>query len=205
MDVSDLDPADVVRALWHASVPAVLLRDGKAYQDPLRDEEVDAALSKPYISRVSRRPINTLMGPVLKPWGYDLINGEGAMKRVLDAMRAPKPVMLESPYSGDVETNVAYALECMRHSISLNEAPLGTHLLYTQLAKGGFLPDGVAHPKRMCERDTGLACGQAWRSLATKTVLYCDRGVSSGMERARAEAVAMGQTVEVRFIHAIAT
>jgi hypothetical protein len=41
-------------------------------------------------------------------------------------------VIIESPYSGDVETNVAYARAALRDCLSRGEAPLASHLLYTQ-------------------------------------------------------------------------
>ena len=107
--------------------------------------------------------------------------------------------MLESPYSGDVERNVEYALECMRDSLSRGEAPMATHLLYTQIP-GGFLCDTKPHAQRMTDRATGLAGGLAWRKLASKTVMYVDLGVSAGMDQARLEAESLNQVIEVRRI-----
>ena len=42
-------------------------------------------------------------------------------------------VILESPYAGDVERNIEYAKLCMKHSLTMGEAPLLSHLLYTQV------------------------------------------------------------------------
>jgi hypothetical protein len=43
-----------------------------------------------------------------------------------------KRVILGSPYAGDIERNISYARKCIRHSLSLGEAPIASHLLYTQ-------------------------------------------------------------------------
>jgi hypothetical protein len=43
-----------------------------------------------------------------------------------------KLVIIESPYAGEVEANVAYARACMRDSLGHGEAPIASHLLYTQ-------------------------------------------------------------------------
>ena len=41
-------------------------------------------------------------------------------------------VILESPYAGDIERNVKYARMAVRDSLSRGEAPIASHLLYTQ-------------------------------------------------------------------------
>lgn len=41
-------------------------------------------------------------------------------------------VILESPYAGNVSFNVEYAKLCMKDALSRNEAPMVSHLLYTQ-------------------------------------------------------------------------
>lgn len=40
------------------------------------------------------------------------------------------PVLLASPWAGDVERHRAYAIACVRDSIARGEAPLAPHLLY---------------------------------------------------------------------------
>ena len=49
-------------------------------------------------------------------------------------MIAPPPpmvlVLLESPYAGYVERNLAYARACMRDCLLRGEAPFASHLLY---------------------------------------------------------------------------
>lgn len=83
-------------------------------------------------------------------------------------------VIVESPYAGDVEANVEYARACVRDSLSRGEAPIASHLLYTQ---PGILDDDDAD-----ERQWGIDAGLAWRAVAQGTVVYTDRGITRGME-----------------------
>lgn len=41
-------------------------------------------------------------------------------------------VIIESPYAGDVERNIEYARRRVRDSPARGEAPIASHLLYTQ-------------------------------------------------------------------------
>jgi len=41
-------------------------------------------------------------------------------------------VIIESPYAGDIEVNLKYAKLCILDSLKRGEAPLASHLLYTQ-------------------------------------------------------------------------
>lgn len=86
-------------------------------------------------------------------------------------------VIIESPYAGDVEANVAYARAAMRDSLARGEHPIASHLLYTQ---PGILDDNVP-----AEREQGIAAGLAWRRVAERAVFYVDRGWSGGMTAAR--------------------
>jgi hypothetical protein len=99
-------------------------------------------------------------------------------------------VILESPYAGNVEANVAYARACLRDSLMRGEAPIASHLLYTQ---PGVLDDDVPE-----ERRQGIDAGLAWRRVAEASVVYVDRGVSPGMEYGIAAAQAAGLPVEMR-------
>lgn len=101
-------------------------------------------------------------------------------------------VILESPYAGDVETNVTYARTCMRDSLSRGEAPIASHLLYTQ---PGVLRDWIAS-----ERQWGIDAGLAWRTAAEATVVYADNGISLGMMYGISKAEADGKPVEYRRI-----
>lgn len=101
-------------------------------------------------------------------------------------------VIIESPYAGDVEQNVAYARACLRDSLLRGEAPLASHLLYTQ---SGVLDDALPE-----ERTLGIQAGLAWVHKACKTVVYADLGVSAGMQEGIDRAHAEGRTVEWRYL-----
>lgn len=101
-------------------------------------------------------------------------------------------VIIESPYAGDVEANVAYARLCVRDSLFRGEAPIASHLLYTQ---PGILDDDIP-----AERQQGIDAGLAWRAVAQASVVYIDRGISRGMEYGIAAARAAGLPVEFREI-----
>jgi hypothetical protein len=103
-------------------------------------------------------------------------------------------VILESPFAGDVEANVEYARLCLRDCLLRGEAPLASHLLYTQ---PGVLDDDLP-----AERRLGIGAGLAWGGAAAATVVYTDRGVSAGMEAGIARARAEGRRVEYRALRA---
>lgn len=102
-------------------------------------------------------------------------------------------VILESPYAGDIAANIEYARAAVRDSLSRGEAPIASHLLYTQ---PGILRDEVA-----AERRWGIDAGLAWRSVAEATVVYVDRGMPRGMEYGIAAAKAAGRPVEIRSLN----
>lgn len=87
-----------------------------------------------------------------------------------------KRVILESPYTGDIERNICYARKCVRHSLSLGESPIASYLLYTQ---DGILDDNIPN-----ERMWGIDAGLAWKEVADLQVFYIDYGYSSGMRYA---------------------
>lgn len=103
-----------------------------------------------------------------------------------------KLVIIESPYAGDIEANVAYARRCIRDSLHRGEAPIASHLLYTQ---PGILRDEVPG-----ERQWGIDAGLAWGRVADLTAVYVDRGISSGMRYGIESAERMGRPIETRRI-----
>lgn len=105
-----------------------------------------------------------------------------------------KLVIVESPYAGDVEANVEYARRCIRDSLSRGEAPIASHLLYTQ--------PGVLRDEVPSERQWGIDAGLAWGKVADITAVYTDRGVSKGMQYGIAAAEAVGRKIEYREIGA---
>lgn len=107
-----------------------------------------------------------------------------------------KRVILESPYAAAtperIARNVEYARACVRDSLSRGEAPIASHLLYTQ---PGILRDEVPD-----ERQWGIDAGLAWRGVAEASVVYTDLGTTRGMEYGIKAAEASGIPVEYRNI-----
>lgn len=101
-------------------------------------------------------------------------------------------VIVESPYAGDVEANTEYARRCVRDSLLRGEAPIASHLLYTQ--------PGVLRDEIPAERQHGIDAGLAWRAVAEASVVYIDRGISKGMEYGIESARDAGLPVEFREI-----
>jgi hypothetical protein len=83
-------------------------------------------------------------------------------------------VLVESPYAGNVDQNLAYARACMADCLRRGEAPFASHLLYTQ---PGILDDTIPEERRL-----GMVAGFLWGSMAEATVVYIDLGVSGGMK-----------------------
>ena len=104
--------------------------------------------------------------------------------------RVYRKVIVESPYAGDIETNVAYARAALRDCLSRGEAPIASHLLYTQ---PGVLNDDVPE-----ERVWGIHAGFAWADAAEATVVYDDLGISRGMTYGIERAEREGRPIEYR-------
>ncbi|MET3991653.1 hypothetical protein ABID65_003293 [Bradyrhizobium sp. S3.9.2] len=104
---------------------------------------------------------------------------------------AMRRVVLESPFAGDVEANIAYARACIRDSLLRGEAPIASHLLYTQ--------PGILNDDDRNERAHGINAGHAWMyDAAQAVVVYVDRGISSGMAAGIKTAEFLGLPVERR-------
>ena len=101
-------------------------------------------------------------------------------------------VIIESPYAGDIETNTRYAQLCVRHSLSLGEAPIASHLLYTQ---PNILDDTV-----QADREWGIDAGLAWRKVADASIVYTDLGITNGMRYGIEAAENAGVVVEYRLL-----
>jgi hypothetical protein len=86
-------------------------------------------------------------------------------------------VILESPFAGPTpearDRNLRYARACLRDALERGEAPLASHLLYTQ--------PGVLDDDKPDERAKGIAAGLAWGRSAGASVVYLDQGLSGGM------------------------
>jgi hypothetical protein len=101
-------------------------------------------------------------------------------------------VILESPFAGDEQANIDYARLCVRDSLMRGEAPIASHLLYTQPT---ILDDSKPH-----ERMRGIMSGLAWGVAADATVVYTDKGISKGMNHGIFDAELSKRPVEYRSI-----
>lgn len=109
-----------------------------------------------------------------------------------------RKVYVETPYSGNIEENVDYAIRCMRDCLARGEAPFLSHLLYTQAPEGrGFVADDSEHVTSV-GRHAAINAAQEWRKVADATVVYTDRGMSGGMHAGIAHAKTVGQAIEYR-------
>ena len=106
-------------------------------------------------------------------------------------------VIVESPFAGDgsqraIALNVVYARRAISDCLERNEAPIASHLLFTQPL---ILRDDVP-----LERKRGMQAGLAWYAVADAVVFYLDRGMSPGMQEAAKLALQMGKSVEDRYL-----
>ena len=101
-------------------------------------------------------------------------------------------VIIESPFAGDVETNLRYLRAAMRDCLLRGEAPFASHGLYTQ---PGVLDDDIPS-----EREHGIQAGFAWRSASDLTVVYTDLGITRGMDYGIKHAEKDGRPIEFRQI-----
>ena len=104
-------------------------------------------------------------------------------------------VLIESPFANPNpllhELNLEYARAAMHDClVNHNEAPYASHLLYTQ---PGVLDDTIPD-----ERTLGINAGLDWGSMAAKTVVYTDLGISRGMKFGIERAEREGRPVEFR-------
>jgi hypothetical protein len=77
-----------------------------------------------------------------------------------------------SPYAGNIEANVAFAIRCCRMAIQQGQTPIAVHLLYPQIL------DDLNPAERKLGLELGLNvlrhCTAAW---------VCGTRISHGMER----------------------
>lgn len=134
-----------------------------------------------------------ILGAARSPFAHVSLKVLRQMRNIL-AKRPAKAkqelVILESPYAGNVEENVQYARAAIKDSLLRGEAPIASHLLYTQ--------PGILNDENPDERRWGIDAGLAWGAVADKTVVYVDRGISSGMRYGIDRAKREGRPVEFR-------
>jgi len=101
-----------------------------------------------------------------------------------------KLVVLESPFAGNVRRNLAYAKLCLKDCLLRGEAPIASHLLFTQ--------PGILDDDKPEERKLGIEAGLAWTEVADLQVFYDDFGMSKGMMGAIKHAQEIGAPTEFR-------
>lgn len=106
-----------------------------------------------------------------------------------------KLVIIESPYAGDIEANILYARAAMKDSVHRNEAPIASHLLYTQ---PGILDDLIPEERRL-----GIQAGLEWRRVAELQVFYTDNGWSTGMLMALQQTIEEGRRFKLRSLNGL--
>jgi len=89
-----------------------------------------------------------------------------------------KRVIIESPFwassAAGIERHIEYARAAVRDSVLRGEAPIASHLLFTQ---PGILKDDIPE-----ERTMGINAGHAWMPIADLVAVYGDLGISRGMK-----------------------
>lgn len=103
-------------------------------------------------------------------------------------------VIIESPYAAPTERerdeNVDFALACVSDSLHRGEAPIAFHAHYTMT-----LEDTTPE-----ERELGMDAAQTWYECADAIIVYCDRGVSQGMETGIELARLLNKQIEYRYL-----
>ena len=83
--------------------------------------------------------------------------------------------VIESPYAGDVDANMAYLRECVRWCLARGMSPYASHKMLTDA-----LDDNAP-----AERALGISAGFVWAVRADWRVFFVDHGWSRGMRAAR--------------------
>lgn len=107
-----------------------------------------------------------------------------------EAREAVIRVVIESPYAGHVGKNLSYLSDALRDCLLRGEAPFASHGLYTRI--------GVLDDNDLRERELGIKAGFLWRSVAEKTVVYTDLGISLGMKFGIEHSLSIGIPIEYR-------
>jgi hypothetical protein len=96
--------------------------------------------------------------------------------------------IIESPFQGNVAENIEYLQECIRHSLSLEEAPFASHQMYTS----------ALDDTKLEERSAGINAGYEWMKLASFVAFYVDKGMSDGMHQALDKALELKKSIIFR-------
>lgn len=107
-----------------------------------------------------------------------------------------KLVIIESPYAGNVRENEEYARAAVRDSVLRGEAPIASHLLFTQ--------PGILWDEDQDERLMGMKAGWEWYRVAEACVAYVDHGISGGMSSGISMALEYNIHIEHRHLRYMA-
>lgn len=106
-----------------------------------------------------------------------------------------KRVVIESPFAGtdeEVRRNIKYARACINDSLVRGEAPYASHLFFPQ---PGVLDDNLPN-----DRIKGINAGLEITKDFDLTAVYCDLGISKGMNYELERSKSIGRTIEKRFL-----
>lgn len=114
-----------------------------------------------------------------------------------------RKVIIESPFAGKSKwpaiaflqraRNKRYARAAVLDCLRRGEAPIASHLLFTQ---PGILRDDVPFSRAL-----GIEAGFAWYDAAEAIVFYADHGCSRGMSAALDLARRYEKKIEWRFLY----
>ena len=104
-----------------------------------------------------------------------------------------KPVIIESPYAGDVERNRAYLNAAILDCVRRGETPYASHKMLVDSL------DDLVEEERTAGIHAGFAMAEAL-GATTARVFYIDHGMSGGMRYGLEHAEKMGQPVTYRTI-----
>jgi hypothetical protein len=96
-----------------------------------------------------------------------------------------KIVYIASPYAGDTETNVEFALEACRYCIELGYTPVAPHLIYPQILNDS-VPEQRTLGRRVAADNKVRSC---YLSAATRG---CGDRISDGMYAELMAAMSLG-------------
>ena len=113
------------------------------------------------------------------------------LKHHFNMNKEPKQIVyIESPYSGDIELNLAYLGACTLDCIEKGEIPISSH---------GDLPRWLDDTDP-AQRALGIKIGFERAKLCSKTVCYEDFGRSEGMKLGLEDAMINDRPVDFRML-----
>ncbi len=145
MVINHIDEKVVVENVWGCSIPDHIVVNGKTKNE------------SNYSFEISKNS-NVIVFPELT---------------ADDVLKAEKFAFICSPFAGDTERNIAYAIECCKEAVKRGYTPIAPHLYFPQ-----FLDDNDPE-----QREKGLILGREAMKEKCEIVLVGDKyGISEGMK-----------------------